>query len=99
MAKLTTDDIKHLALLANLPIETEEVKRYQEQLSEVLDHVDQLAEVDTEGTEPVSQTTHQSNVSRVDRIDTTRLLLQDEALSGSEKIYNGLFVVSRIIEK
>jgi len=64
MAKLTTDDVKHVAKLANLPLTDEEIKKFQEQLSSVVSYIDELQEVDTKDVEPTSQTTGLENVFR-----------------------------------
>ncbi len=98
MATLTSDDVKHIAKLANLPLTAEELKKFQKQLSSVVDYIDELQEVDTTNVEPTSQTTGLENVFRDDVVDVTRILTQEEALSGTEKTNNGYFVVDMVLE-
>ncbi len=64
--KLTKDQVKHVAKLANLPITPEEESKYSEQLSKILDYVDKLNEVDTSNVEPTFNVTGLSNVTRED---------------------------------
>jgi aspartyl-tRNA(Asn)/glutamyl-tRNA(Gln) amidotransferase subunit C len=98
MAKLTVNDVKHTAQLANLPLTSKELSKFQKQLSSVVDYIDELKQVDTTDIEPTSQTTGLENVFREDEIDITRILSQDEALSGTEKVHNGFFVVDMVLE-
>lgn len=44
---LSKDDVEHIALLARLHLSEEEKERYREQLSNILDHVGKLQELDT----------------------------------------------------
>lgn len=97
MTKLTLDDVKHTALLANLPLKDEELPLLKEQLSSIVSYVDELSEVNTDDVVPTSQTTGLENVMREDEIDATRILTQDEGLSGTEKVHNGYFVVDMVL--
>lgn len=97
MAKLTTDDIVKTARLANLPLSDSEISTYKDQLSEIVEFVSQLEEVDTAQIEPTSQTTGLTNVFREDEIDVTRVLSQEEALSNTDKTHNGYFVVPMLL--
>lgn len=64
--KLTSEEVKHIARLASLNLSEEEVKKYQKELSETLDYIENLNEVDTKNTEPTSQVTGLKNVTRED---------------------------------
>ena len=44
---LTLEEVEHIALLARLDLSAEEKQRYQQQLSDILDHVAQLQKLDT----------------------------------------------------
>ncbi|HWA51901.1 MAG TPA: Asp-tRNA(Asn)/Glu-tRNA(Gln) amidotransferase subunit GatC [Patescibacteria group bacterium] len=99
MAKLTLDDTKKVASLARLQLTDKEIEKFTKQLSKVLDHIDELNQIDTKNVEPTSQTTGLVNVLRNDEIDETKVLTQDEALSGTENTINGFFVVPQILNK
>jgi aspartyl-tRNA(Asn)/glutamyl-tRNA(Gln) amidotransferase subunit C len=99
MAKLSTKEVKHVAKLARLTLSEKEVKRYSEQLSEVLDYMNVLDEVNIMSIEPTSQTTGLKNVYREDEIDVNNSLNAEEATSGSDEIYNNYFIVPALIKK
>lgn len=63
---LTTDEVKKVAEMARIELSNEEVEKFQQDLSSVLDYVDALKEVDTDGLEIVSSVTGLENVSRAD---------------------------------
>lgn len=67
--KLTQDDVRKLAQLARLNLSDEEVERFAGQLTDILDYVDMLKELDTEGVAETSQVTGLSNVARADEVD------------------------------
>ena len=52
---LTVEEVKKNALLARIELSDDEVARFQKDLSAVLDFVDELKQVNTEGLEIVSQ--------------------------------------------
>lgn len=94
--KLTKEDVKHVAKLSRLELTNEELETYSEQLSSILDFVDKLNEVDTDGVEPTAQVTGLKNVLRKDEI--TPSLSQDEALSSSNNVENGYVKVTAVIK-
>ena len=51
---LTLQEVEHIALLARLELTQEEKERYQQQLSDILDHVAQLQALDTSQIQAVS---------------------------------------------
>jgi aspartyl-tRNA(Asn)/glutamyl-tRNA(Gln) amidotransferase subunit C len=68
MAKLSREDILKLAQLARLDVTDEEVEEYSRELSELLDYVEQLGEVDVKGLKPTNQVSGLTNVTRDDEI-------------------------------
>jgi aspartyl-tRNA(Asn)/glutamyl-tRNA(Gln) amidotransferase subunit C len=68
MTELTREDVLKLARLARLDLTDEEVEEYRRELSEVLQYVAQLDQVDTDGLEPTVQVTGLRNVMREDTI-------------------------------
>jgi aspartyl-tRNA(Asn)/glutamyl-tRNA(Gln) amidotransferase subunit C len=51
---LTIEAVEHIAQLARLQLSEEEIARYREQLSEILDYADRLRALDTTGIPPTS---------------------------------------------
>ncbi len=90
-------DVLHIAKLAKLPLNSKEVKKYEEQLSSILSYIDKLQEVDTTNTEETSQTTGLENVTSDDIASPS--LSQEDALSNTKNKHNGLFKVKAILEE
>ena len=63
---LSVEDVKHIARLAALRIDDEEVQTMRRQLSDILAHFQTLAELDTEGVTPTGHTTDAHTVMRED---------------------------------
>jgi aspartyl-tRNA(Asn)/glutamyl-tRNA(Gln) amidotransferase subunit C len=68
MAKLTREDVLKLARLARLTLSEEEVEEFRNELSEILQYVEQLQNVDVDGLQPTNQVTGLTNVTREDEI-------------------------------
>lgn len=68
MTELTREDVLKLARLARLQLTDDEVEAYRKQLSQVLQYVAQLDEVDTTSLQPTSQVTGLTNVMREDQV-------------------------------
>lgn len=64
--KLTPEDVHRLAALARLSFSEEEAPRMADELTRILDFVEQLREVDTAHVEPLSHVLGQTNVFRAD---------------------------------
>jgi aspartyl-tRNA(Asn)/glutamyl-tRNA(Gln) amidotransferase subunit C len=68
MAKLSREDILKLARLARLELTEAEIGEYADELSEILQYVEQLQGVDVTGLSPTNQVTGLENVTRPDEI-------------------------------
>ncbi len=99
MGKLAGIEIQYLGRLANLHLSSAEKKILGHQLSEVLAFVGKLAKINTRNIEPTSQTTGLSNRLRNDIKKADYTLTTEEALSGTNKVYNNFFVVRSILSK
>ncbi len=66
--KLSRHEIDHIAKLARLELTEEELFKYGEQLSKVLEYIDMLKEVDTVGVDPTAQVTGLENILREDEV-------------------------------
>lgn len=94
--KLTKDQVKHVAKLANLPLSSEEEEKYSEQLSKILEYVEQLNKVDTSDVEPTFNVSEQANIEAEDKLD--ECLSQEDALSNIPHKNNGFFVTKGVFE-
>jgi aspartyl-tRNA(Asn)/glutamyl-tRNA(Gln) amidotransferase subunit C len=68
MTELSRDDVLKLARLARLDLTEEEIEALRKELSEVLEYVKQLDNVDLAGIEPTTQVTGLKNVMREDEV-------------------------------
>ena len=71
MSKITADDVRKVAQLARLELPEETIATYTGQLERILDYVDQLQAVDTEGVAPTTRAVEGVNATRDDRVETT----------------------------
>lgn len=95
--QLSRQEVIHIAKLANLPLQSNEVAKFQRQLSETLDYVQKLNEFKTESLEPTSHVTGLKNVLRGDK--STPSFSQKEALSGTKSSAKGMFKIEIVLEK
>lgn len=68
MAKLTREDVLKLARLARLELSDAEVEEFRDELSSILQYVEQLQDADVKGLQPTNQVTGLTNVTRQDEI-------------------------------
>jgi len=68
MSGLTREDVLKLARLSRLRLSDEEIEKYQAELSDLIEYVEQLKNVDTDDVEPTNQVTGLKNVWREDKI-------------------------------
>jgi aspartyl-tRNA(Asn)/glutamyl-tRNA(Gln) amidotransferase subunit C len=68
MSNLTREDILKLARLARLDVTDAEVEEYSRELTEVLQYVEHLNDIDIDGLEPTLQVTGLTNVTREDEV-------------------------------
>jgi aspartyl-tRNA(Asn)/glutamyl-tRNA(Gln) amidotransferase subunit C len=96
MARITKEDVKHVAHLARLSFSDEEIETYTKQLDDIIGFAEQLNELDTNNVEP---TTHVLDIKNVLREDESRdWLSREEALQNAPDQQNGQVKVPRILE-
>ena len=71
------DQVLHVARLARLRLTDEEVERMSSELSAVLDHIENISQLDLDGVEP---TTHVVELENVLRDDVPRTSWQREQI-------------------
>jgi aspartyl-tRNA(Asn)/glutamyl-tRNA(Gln) amidotransferase subunit C len=88
--------VDHVARLARLDLSEEERERMKEELTQILEHVERIQNLDLDGVEPTSHTVPLANVLRPDEIGPS--LPQDVALANAPEAEDGRFRVPRIVE-
>jgi aspartyl-tRNA(Asn)/glutamyl-tRNA(Gln) amidotransferase subunit C len=63
---LSKKEVQHIAKLARLGLTEKEIKRFQKELSSILDYIEKLKEVDILGIEPTSHTIKIEDIMRTD---------------------------------
>lgn len=91
---ISRQEVEHVARLARLHFDEEELATLQPELGQIIDYVQQLAELDLSGLEPTSHAVPLKNVLRPD--EPVAGLTQEEATSNGPDVERGQFVVPRI---
>lgn len=98
--KLTEAEVRYVAKLANLSLGDSEIAAMVHDLSSVLEHMDQLAGIDTEDVAPMSQVLYEAEETSTLRPDVERAPLGEAlALANAPGSGNGYFKVPRVIER
>ena len=92
---LTLADVEHVATLARLGLTADEKERLREQLSSILEHINALAELDTEAIPPTAQVIEITNVLRDDAARPS--LPRDLVLSNAPRQTDGFFEVDAVL--
>ena len=93
--KISKEEVLKVAALARLDLEETSLEPFAEQISTILDYVDTLKNVDTEG---VPATSHAISLTNAFREDEPREHLgRDRALANAPEKEDGAFTVPRII--
>ena len=93
----TKINVSHVAKLANLPLTDEEEEKYSQQLSKILDYIEQLNKVDTKDVEPTFNVSGQSNIMRKDEVG--ECLPQEDAISNAPKKNDGFIVTKGVFKE
>lgn len=94
--KLSAEEVKHIALLARLGLSEEDVEKFREQLSNILENFEILKQVDTANVPPTAQSVDLSNVLREDEIAPS--YPPQEVLANAPQQEEGHFKVKAILE-
>ena len=94
--KLSREEVEHVALLARLGLSEEELEKFREQLSNILENFEILKQVDTTDVPPTSHPVALQNVLREDEIAPS--LSSDEVLSNAPSQEEGFFKVRAVLE-
>jgi aspartyl-tRNA(Asn)/glutamyl-tRNA(Gln) amidotransferase subunit C len=94
--KIDRNEVLHVANLARLELQEDEVDRLASQLSAILDYVDKLGELDLEGVEPMAHVHEIVNAFRED--EPAPSLPRDEVLANAPEAEGSCFKVPKVIE-
>ncbi len=98
--KISEDEVRYVADLANLHLSEEEVARMCAELGAILAYMDKLNELETSGVEPMAQVLHEAEETATLREDVEGLTLGTEAaLANAPLASAGYFKVPKVIER
>ena len=97
MANVISDEtIEYVGILAKLELSDEDKENAKKDMADMLDYIDKLSELDTDGVEPMSHVFSVSNVMREDEVtngDGSEATLKN----APERHENG-FIVPKTVE-
>jgi aspartyl-tRNA(Asn)/glutamyl-tRNA(Gln) amidotransferase subunit C len=93
---LTADEVRWVAHLARLQLTDAELATMTRQLSAIVEYVDLLKQVNTDGVEPLAHALEVRNVFRADEPGTSLPL--DEALANAPQRRGEFYAVPAVLE-
>jgi aspartyl-tRNA(Asn)/glutamyl-tRNA(Gln) amidotransferase subunit C len=96
MAKLTREDVLKLARLSRLQLTKDELTQFGDEISAILQYIDQLQGVDVSDLEPTNQVSGLQDVTRPDKIKDYGYT-PDQLLSGVPAQENNHVKVKRML--
>lgn len=97
MANIISDEtIEYVGILAKLELSPEEKEQAKKDMGSMLDYIDKLGELDTQGVEPMSHVFPVKNVFREDIV--TNGDMREDILKNAPGQKDGMFVVPRTFE-
>ena len=94
MERISKDDVKYVAKLAELEFDDKDIEEFTSQLGRILDHVANISSVDTEGVPPTSHVLDIKNVYRRDEAEES--ITQEAALKNAPDKKSDGFKVPKI---
>ena len=90
------EDVKYVANLARLQLTDQEASDLKKDMNRILDHMEKLGELDTDGVQPLEHVTEQNVRFRKDRASDP--LPHEDALKNAPDADSDYFRVPRVIE-
>ena len=91
MERITSDEVRHLSVLARVGMTDDEIDLMRDELSHILDNIDILNQVDTEGVEPTGHSVDVNTVMRKDE-PTPSLPVEDVMANAPDREENHIRV-------
>ena len=97
MPTITKETVEHVAALANLKFSPEELKKYSEKFTAVLNYVEKLNKVDTKGIEPTSHAIDNA-IMPLRKDESVNFSTADDILRNAPAKEGRLIEVPKVIE-
>lgn len=89
-------DVERIAHLARLELNEQDIPAYTENLSSILNLIDEMQQIDTDGVEPLAHPLDAVQRLRADEV--TELNQRDKLQTVAPAVEEGLFLVPKVIE-
>ncbi|ABK19175.1 Asp-tRNA(Asn)/Glu-tRNA(Gln) amidotransferase subunit GatC [Syntrophobacter fumaroxidans] len=93
--KISRDEVRHVAGLARLELSEREEMRMTEQMNRILEYMETLNELNTEGVPPTTHAIQLRNVFRADEVQPS--LERRDTLANAPETDGASFVVPKVI--
>lgn len=94
--RITQKEVEHVATLARLKLDPEELATFTGQMDAILSYVDQLSGLNTDGIIPTSHAVPMENAFRADEVRPS--IGTENALANAPERVEGFFKVPKVIE-
>ncbi|MGB9695758.1 MAG: Asp-tRNA(Asn)/Glu-tRNA(Gln) amidotransferase subunit GatC [Ignavibacteria bacterium] len=94
---VSLEEVKHIANLAKLNFNENQLTKLQKDLNKVLDYIDKLNELDLSGVEPLENINETENIFKKDK--EIKWLSTEEALRNAPQRTSNFFKVPKVIDK
>lgn len=95
--KLSREEVQHIALLARIGLNKDEIEKFRLQLSNILENFEILKQVDTADLSPTAQSVKLQNVFRAD--ESKASYTAEEILANAPQQDNNFFKVKAVLEE
>ena len=93
---LKKKDVRHIATLARLELSDEQIELYQQQLSDILDHVGALQNLDTKDVAPTSGLRVEDSRLREDIAG--KAMSREDLLANAPEVHEDQFLVPPVLD-
>jgi aspartyl-tRNA(Asn)/glutamyl-tRNA(Gln) amidotransferase subunit C len=93
---ISIKEIEKIAMLSRIKLTTDEKGTFGKQLTDILDYMEKLNELNTDDVQPMAYATLLRNIFREDNIESS--YARQEILKLSPSHSNGFFKVPKVIE-
>lgn len=93
---ISRDQVQHLAELAHIDLDEDKVDKYRDELTQILDYVEKLDELDLSDVEPTTHAVPMQLRLRDDEVESS--LSEKDAMRNAPNKRDGQFQVPRVVE-
>lgn len=94
--KVDQATVRHIARLARLKVSDDEAKNLEQELTSILDWIEQLNEVDTDNVEPMTSSVEMTMKQRDDEV--TKGGHPDQIVKNAPSSEDNFFMVPKVVE-